>query len=252
MSGAIALHGGGEYLPGDEAFLDAWLATAPWPGGEPTEPTEPLRVVVVPTAAARGRPELAGAHGVAAIERAGARLGRVIEVGIVPVLGRASADDPSLAERLARAEAIHLPGGDPDLIPSVLAGSATWAAIQTALAAGATLAGASAGAMGLATWTWTADGGQPGLGLIPGPPLAVMPHADVDSWPASLARFGSSVPSGVGILGIGERTGVLIGLGADGPWRIAGEGEVRWSPAGSDTLEPAVYRHGDVFYPDVT
>lgn len=245
MSGTIALHGGGEYQPGDEAFLDAWLATAAWPRGEPTEP---LRVAVVPTAAARGRPDLAAANGVAAIGRAGTRLGWAVEVAIVPVLDRASADDPVHVDRLARATAIHLPGGDPDLIPTVLAGTAVWAAIRAALAAGGTLAGASAGAMGLATWTWTAAGGQAGLDLLPGPPLVVMPHADADSWPASLARFGASVPSGVGVLGIGERTGVLISLGTDDPWRVAGAGEVRWSPAGGDTRAPAVYRHGDAFH----
>ena len=52
MSGPVALHGGGEFLAGDEPFLAALLdAAAPAAGGD-----RPIRVAVVPTAAARGRP----------------------------------------------------------------------------------------------------------------------------------------------------------------------------------------------------
>lgn len=245
--GTIALHGGGEFQAGDEAFLTTWLATAQ-PAAD--DASTPIGVAVVPTASARGRPDLAGAHGVAAIRRVADMLGRAVDVQIVPVVDAASAADPLLAARLAAARAIHLPGGDPDLVPSILAGSVAWAAMRAAVAAGATLAGASAGAMGLAAWTWTQAGGQAGLGIIAGPPLLVMPHADAASWRSSLARFGRAVPPGVGILGVGERTGVLIDGDADAPWRVAGEGEVRWSPAGHDPMRPQVYRDGDAFRPD--
>jgi cyanophycinase-like exopeptidase len=249
MSGTIALHGGGEFRTGDEVFLQAWLSTVP---RRPDEADAPLRAAVVTTAAARGQPSLVGAHGVAAIERAGAALGRAVRVDVVPVLDAASAADPGLAERLAGADAIHLPGGDPDLIPTIMAGSAAWTAISAALEAGSSLAGASAGAMALAAWTWTAAGGQTGLGILPGPPLVVMPHADAESWATSLDRFGRDVPPGLAILGIGERTGVLIEAGTAGAWRVAGEGGVRWAPAGHDLRRPLVYRHGDTFQPDGT
>ncbi len=64
MSGAVALHGGGEFLAGDEPFLAALLESArDRVGGE-----RAIRVVVVPTAAARGRPDLAAANGVAAFD----------------------------------------------------------------------------------------------------------------------------------------------------------------------------------------
>jgi cyanophycinase-like exopeptidase len=242
VSGTIALHGGGEFRAGDEPFLHAILDAAPRPSG-------PVRVAIVPTAAARGAPDVAGAHGVAAFERVAGGAGIPVQAEVVRVLGPKSAADAALAERLAAADLIHLPGGDPDLIPWVMAGSAAWTAIRAAVAAGAVLAGASAGAMGLAAWTWTAAGGVTGLGIVPGPPLLVMPHADATSWRRSVARFGRDVPDGIGILGLCERTGVLIALDADAPWLVAGEGEVRWSPPGGDTSAPLVFRSGDAFHP---
>ena len=55
MSGPVALHGGGEFLPGDEPVLLALLELAPRPDGA-------VRIAVVPTAAARGRPDIAAAE----------------------------------------------------------------------------------------------------------------------------------------------------------------------------------------------
>ncbi len=242
MSGTIALHGGGEFLAGDEPFLTAWLQAASRPGVA----GRARRVAIVTTAAARGRPELAGAHGVDATGRVAACLGLDVEAEVVPILDASSAADPDLAARLTAADAIHLPGGDPDLIPAILGGSRAWSAIQAALADGAALAGASAGAMALAAWTWTPAGLVQGLGLVPGPPFLVMPHADAGSWSRSLARFGQGVPPGVGVLGIGERTGVLIDLDGGGPWPVVGEAEVRWLAAGApDRSTPQVLRAGD-------
>ena len=95
MSGPIGLHGGGEYLPGDERFLDALLEAAvagvrrrdearpafeprnkdddveghavQLPGRSPdaaggTVSGREIRIVIVPTAAARGRPDVAAAR----------------------------------------------------------------------------------------------------------------------------------------------------------------------------------------------
>lgn len=227
--GTVALHGGGEFLPGDERFLRAILRDAP-------RTDEAVRVCVVPTAAARGRPELAAANGVQAFTGIAGDMGMPIRAIPVPVVDVASAGDRGLAELLARADVIHLPGGDPDLIPSLLSGSAAWAAIIIALARGAVLAGASAGAMALGAVTWTPGGIVPGLGLVPG--VVVMPHADARSWAVSLHRFGGAAPAGIGILGLGERTGVFIER--DGPWRVVGEHEIRWLPAGERDPDRAV------------
>lgn len=242
MSGIIALHGGGEFLDGDEAFLAAILAAAPSRAGDGV-----VRVAVVPTAAARGRPGLAAANGVSALTRVAAASGVPVEVAAVSVVDAASAADRGLAERLRGADLIHFPGGDPDLIPTLLRGTPVWAAIVDAWSQGAVLAGASAGAMALGAWTRTPAGGIPGLGLVPG--LIVVPHADARSWSSNFARFGASAPAGLAVVGLGERTGVLIG--PTGPWRVVGPGEVRWLAPGNRRSDAApVYHDGDSFVPD--
>jgi cyanophycinase len=224
--GTIALHGGGEFLPGDEAFLTAVLRAAP---RAERETDVALRVVVVPTAASRGRPELAASNGVRAFERVAADAGIAVEVAPVPVTDATSAADASLAAQLAEADVIHLPGGDPDLIPSLYPGTAACTAILAALDRGAVLAGASAGAMALAELTWTPAGLVPGLGLVPG--CLVMPHADAGSWARIVARNVALDIGDLGVLGLAERTGVL-GRVAGAPWRVVGEGEARWLPPG--------------------
>lgn len=261
MTGMVALHGGGEFQAGDERFLSAWLEAAAEHGQADPGPhrdgavARPLRVAIVPTAAARGRPDLVTAMGTAAIERVARSIGCAVVVAAEPVLDADSAADPGLAGRLAQADAIHLPGGDPDLIPSILTDSIAWAAIQAAATRGAVIAGASAGAMALAAWTWTPDGGVPGLGLVPDVPLAVVPHADAGSWDRAISRFRRAIPQGVGLLGLGERTAVLIPL-VGGPWRVVGPGEVRWLSAdaaaaaaadAASTAAARVMRDGDHF-----
>jgi len=233
MTGPIALHGGGEFQSGDEPFLRRLLdlagaASNRGAGGS-------LTVAIVPTAAARGRPDLVGAHGTAAFERLAGRASagaEALTIDVVPVLDAASSSDAGLAARLEAADVIHLPGGDPDLIPSILAGTAAWDAIVAAHRRGAVLAGASAGAMALAGWTWTPAGGLAGLGLVEG--LVVVPHADEPRWVEAVRRFGGGAPAGLGLLGIAERTGVISPAGSDtqsdGPvtWEVVGEGSARW------------------------
>lgn len=237
MTGGLALHGGGEFLPGDETFLAALLRAAALAAGP-----RALRIAVIPTAAARGRPGLAGEHGVAALTRVATAIGLpVAGAEVVPIVDEASAADPDLASRVAAADLLHLPGGDPDLIPGLYPGSAAGAAIRTALGGGAVLAGASAGAMALADWTWTPGGLIRGLGYVPR--AIVVPHADPASWRANLARFGATVPPALGLLGLAERTGILGPLDDDGratgPWAVVGEGEVRWLPPGVVDAEAA-------------
>lgn len=237
MTGPIALHGGGEFLPGDEPFLRAILELAPRDGGV-------VRIAVVPTAAARGRPDLAAANGIAAFQRLAAEGGLEVVAESVRVVDAASAADLALAEMLAAATLIHLPGGDPDIIPALYPGTAAWAGIGRARQAGAVLAGASAGAMALAAWTWTPAGVVPALGLVPG--VIVAPHADATSWARWVARFGGSVPATIGPLGLAERTGVIVPGDGTGPCRVVGEGEVRWLAAGArDVGATVIARDGE-------
>jgi len=122
---------------------------------------------------------------------------------------------------------------------ATLGGSVAWRSILAARARGAVLAGASAGAMILAPWTWAPRGGRAGLGLVPG--LVVVPHAArvrVGGWAGT---FAERLPTGVGLLGrlgLEERTGVISGSLVPGgrAWRVVGEGLVYWSAPGERTI----------------
>jgi cyanophycinase len=243
MTGPVALHGGGEFQAGDEPFLAALLGLAvARSGGGRT-----IRVAVVPTAAARGRPDLAAANGVAAFDRIAVAAGLDLEVAGVHVVDRATAADRGLADWLAHADVIHFPGGDADLIPTIMPGTAAWAAIADAHAAGSVLAGASAGAMALGSWTWTPGGGMAGLKVVRG--LVVVPHAREATWATTVERFAAWAPPGLGALGLAEQTGVIeepmVPGSATIGWRVVGPGEARWLavPEGGETL---VARSGDV------
>ncbi len=192
----------------------------------------PLRVVLVPTAAARQRPDLAAAHGRRAFEAAGARAGLAVEVGVAGVLDGPSAAEPGNVTRLETAHVIHLPGGDPDLLPAVLRGTPAWAAILRAYVAGACVAGASAGAMALAERLWTAGGPVDGLGLVSG--IAVLPHFD----PRRASAWRGVVdPDGrLAWLGLDERTLVIGHPG--GTWTVAGAGRAHVIHSGADS--PAI------------
>jgi cyanophycinase len=235
VTGRLALHGGGEFLSGDEPFLDALLAAS---RRAADDASRPLRIVVVPTAAARGRPDLAAANGVEALRRRALENGIDVEAGVARVVDAASAADPALAAAIGDADLVYLPGGDPDLIPAILGGSAAAAALRAAYDRGAVLAGASAGAMGLAAWTWTPDGGVPGLGYVPG--IAVVPHFDENRALAGQSAREGVAPGGLGYLGLDERTGVISD---DGEWLVAGEGAAHWFAPGA--TDPVVARHGE-------
>ena len=257
MSGPIGLHGGGEYVSGDEPFLDALLAAAAAAnerranspdldvaGHAVDTAAAMLRIVLLPTAAGRGLPDRAAATGRAAFERRAAATRRRVTVEVARVVDAASAADPGEVDRIARADLIHLPGGDPDLVPATLAGSPALTALEAAWQDGAVIAGASAGAMALAEWSWTSSGGIRGLGLVRG--LAVVPHYDDvrrTAWQETLDRL---APGGIGYLGLDERTGVIsIPNGPDShDWQVAGPGAAYWFARGA--AQPVIGRHGDL------
>jgi cyanophycinase-like exopeptidase len=250
VNGPIGLHGGGEYGHGDEPFLDALIVAArraaAWRhhDGHGNGAAALLRIVILPTAAARGRPDRAAAMGIAALTRRVDGLGQPFRVEVAEVLDAASASDPVNVALLADADLIHLPGGDPDLIPTILADTPALDAIRAAGERGAVIAGASAGGMALADWSWTPGGGVRGLGFVAG--LALVPHYDDirrTSWQEALDRL---APGGIGYLGLDERTGALSdGLTTAGGrrWRVSGPGAAYWFARGA--LEPTVARHGE-------
>jgi cyanophycinase-like exopeptidase len=242
--GPIALHGGGEFLPGDERFLDALLEVSGQASHERAQsegsPWEGVRIAILPTAASRGSPDRVAAQAASAFEERARICGHPVRVDVARVVDATSADDPDVAEVIALADLAYLPGGDPDIIPALLASTGAGGRALAALhRRGAVIAGASAGAMALADWSWTSEGGIRGLGFVHG--LIVVPHYDDVrrmAWQTGLEKV---APPGLGYLGLDERTGVIA---VSGRWRVAGEGAAYWFLPGISF--PIIARHGDV------
>ena len=176
---------------------------------------------VVPTAAARQKPEQSVAHA--------RKWFRQFDIDLLelPVLKRGDAMSADVAERARGGGFFYLVGGDPGLVASVLRGSMVWKAIFEAWREGASLAGSSAGAMALCSHTlvrvtWPGSYARrpmDALGLVP--QTAVLPHFDTfgNRWVES-AR--DAAPD-LCLLGIDERSAAV----SDGArWIAAGPGVV--------------------------
>ena len=209
-TGMLALVGGDEFNPGNEE-QDRMLAAAASRGP----------AFVVPTAAARQGPERAVAHATAWFARFD------LELQELPVLKRTDANSKELADLARRGGFFYLVGGDPGLVVQVLQGTRVWTAIFQAWRDGASLAGSSAGAMGLCSHTLIRAGWPDptnrrpvdALGVVPN--TAVIPHYEKfgPRWMESARR---ELP-GVTLLGLGERTAAVW---TDGEWVAAGPGAV--------------------------
>jgi cyanophycinase-like exopeptidase len=209
--------------------MDALLAAAVAAAGG----REP-RIVLLPTAAARQRPELAAATGERTFRAAASRAGLTVRVDTAWVTDRVTARQRASCDLLAAADLVHVPGGDPDLVPTVLRGTPAWAAVLRAHARGACIAGASAGAMALGERLWTSWGPIDGLALAPG--IAVVPHFEpvrLRTWRAVVEAGGTSLAASLAWVGLDERT-LLIGRPGDGAWRVAGVGQVHLVPRGAN------------------
>jgi cyanophycinase-like exopeptidase len=234
VTGPVALHGGAEFVAGDAPFLRALLEIGQRLAGD-----QPVRVVVVPAASAQNHPEAKGRHGVEAFTRTAsdARIDATATVALV--VDEASAADPTTVASLRAAHVIHLPGGDPAVVPLILRGSPAWQAILDANAHGAIVAGASAGAMALSNVTWTPAGFVEGLGLVEG--IIVVPHFELFDPRGREDDIDRVARDGLTPLGLDERTGVI--REAPGAWRVVGAGRAHWLPLGG---EPVIGRHGDI------
>jgi len=240
LIGPLALHGGGEFLAGDETFLGTLLALAAVATAGRDAAAETVRVELLTSAVARHRPDMAFAVGSAAFERvaAEARPGLPpVRVRHARVVDAASAADPDLVARLAAADLVYLPGGDPDAVLETLAGTAAWHAVERARLRGAVVAGASAGAMALGERTWTPDGYVAGFGWAGR--LVVAPHAS-EARMASMRAAADALPGGVdlAVLGLPERCGVT---GRPGAWTVVGDAGAWWWPraAAAPRYQPA-------------
>ena len=208
--GSLLLAGGAEF--GGRMAEPDRLALAR--AGGPT-----VRVRIVPAAAAPDHnDQRAGRNAVRWFRGLGAR-----DVDVVPLTNRAGAENATVASELERAQLIYLLGGFTHYLGQTLAGSRSERALRNAHAAGAVLAGSSAGAMVLCAHYYDPTEGElrTGLGFVPG--ACFIPHHDTfgRSWPDKL---GPRLP-GVWLIGVDEATGMLDdGTGQN--WEVAGGGRV--------------------------
>lgn len=206
MTGTLALVGGAEWTPGCEDLDRALLQAS---GG--------TDVLILPTAAAYERPDLAVATAVEWFAGLGATATAAM------VLTRRDAE---LAEHVAAVEAarfIYLSGGSPLHLRSVLKDSAVWAALAHAWDTGAVLAGSSAGAMVLCDPMVDPRGGALTLGLGLVEQVAVIPHANTWSVDKTHRTFDLAT-GGLSVVGIDERSALV--RSPDGVWTTAGPGRV--------------------------
>jgi cyanophycinase len=208
MSGYILLEGGAEFggdmaVPDRRALMLAGGADA--------------IVSIVPAAAAPdNNDQKAGQNGVRWFSSLGAT-----QVTSLPLIDRATADDPVIVDILRQTALIYLLGGFPGHLGRTLAGSASWQAILAAHRSGAVIAGSSAGAMVLCEHYYDPHSHSivRGLNLLPG--MCVLPHHDTFGrhWAGRL----KDLLRGSILVGIDEETGFLND-GPRGRWQSYGKG----------------------------
>ena len=230
MAGYLLLEGGAEF-GGQMAEPDLRaMELAGGPGA---------LICIIPTAAAPdNNAQRAGNNGVRWFRSLGAK-----QVELLPLVDKASANDPHIADRISQSRLIYMLGGFTGYLGETLKGSASWQAMLRAYEAGAVIAGSSAGAMVMCQYYFDPARGQivEGLELVPN--ACVLPHHNTfgKGWAPRLSRL---LPDTV-LLGIDERTGMLDD-GDEGRkvgWRVYGQGAVTLYRKG----QSKVYRTGESF-----
>lgn len=214
--GVLALVGGDEFKPGNEPQDRILVREA-----APDATDRPAFVIA--SAAVRHDPDRA----VATAQAWFASLG--LQVVELPLRTRRQGADRAIVELARSGRFFYLAGGDPGLVVRLLENTPAWSAILYAWQEGAVLAGSSAGAMALGSWTLlrarhpgdARRDARPALGVVPG--LAVAPHFETfghrwvpEALPAVRAAGGR-------IAGIDERTAAVW---QDGSWQVHGAGGV--------------------------
>lgn len=233
MQGYLLLEGGAEF------------------GGQMSEPDRRaielaggpgVPISIIPTAAAPdNNHQRAGRNGVNWFKNLGAT-----QVESLPLIDKASANDPSLVNALRLSRLIYMLGGFTGYLGETLKHSASWQAMLEAYANGAVIAGSSAGAMVMCQYYF--DPGKrrvvEGLKLLQN--TCVLPHHNTfgKGWAQQLA----SLLPGVVLLGIDERT-AMLDEGEQGRkvgWHVYGQGSVSIYRNGL----PTVFKAGEHFIDD--
>ena len=233
MAGYLLLEGGAEF-GGQMAEPDLRaMELAGGPGA---------LICIIPTAAAPdNNAQRAGNNGVRWFRSLGAN-----QVELLPLVDKASANDPHIADRISQSRLIYMLGGFTGYLGETLKGSASWQAMLRAYEAGAVIAGSSAGAMVMCQYYFDPARGQVVEGLELVPNACVLPHHNTlgKGWAPRLSRL---LPDAV-LLGIDERTGMLDD-GDEGRkvgWHVYGQGAVTLYRRG----QSKVYRTGESFRED--
>lgn len=190
------------------------------------------QISILPTAAAPdNNHQRAGQNGVNWFKHLGAT-----NVSAVPLIDKASANDPAIVKDLSQSKLVYLLGGFPRYLAQTLTESRGWQAIVSAYQTGAVIAGSSAGAMVLCEYYYDPGSARimEGLKLIDG--ICVLPHHNTfgKNWAARLSEL---LPKIV-LLGIDEETGVICRV-SDGIGRVHGKGEITLYGNGKiDTIGP--------------
>src|SRR5512145_694790 len=176
--GYLLLEGGAEFGGG---MRDPDLKAIELAGGFDA----PIRIL--PTAAAPDHnDQRAGNNGIRWFQRLGAK-----DVISLPLLDKVSANYEGMAASLREAKLIYMLGGFTGYLGETLKGSAAWKAVSEAYAAGAVVAGSSAGAMVMCEFFYDPGRRQviEGLNLVPN--SLVLPHHNTfgKSWASRLLEI---------------------------------------------------------------
>jgi cyanophycinase len=240
VPGAIALVGSGEYLAQmrevDRFLLDTLGAAR-------------ARVALLPTASGLelGMPDRWNTMGVEHFRGLGA------DVAPVALINRADALDAHVVAALQEADFYYFSGGNPEYLLETLRDTPAWEAIVTGYRHGAVLAGCSAGAMMLGSYTLSvrsvmrgqAPRWMPAMAVVPG--IVVMPHFDrvADfAGPETFRAILASAPDQATLVGIDEDTALIRAHHDRGglSWRVLGRQTVSVFGAEGDRT---IYRAGE-------
>jgi cyanophycinase len=238
--GAIALVGSGEYLPQmneiDRFLLGTLGASA-------------ARVALLPTASGLelSMPQRWNTLGAEHFQALG------VEVTPVALIGRADAEDEQVVAAITGADLYYFSGGNPEYVVETLRGTPAWEAIYSGYCQGAVLAGCSAGAMMLGSYTLSVRSvisGQaprwlPAMAVVPG--IVVMPHFDRVADFAGQEMFRAilgSAPANTALIGVDEDTALVRAVfdGDVASWRVLGRQTVSVFDGDGGRV---IYRAGD-------
>jgi len=158
----------------------------------------------------------------------------------LPIIDRASANDPQYESLLEGADVIYFSGGNPLYLYETMSGSRAWEAAQRAWARGGVYAGCSAGAMILAkrlpNFRKLGAASVDGFGEVAAD--YIMPHFDhAGPFKFLVSMLRRGMKDSEYMLGIDEDTALVGSLG--GEWKVMGASTVHLITRKDETLYPA-------------